>query len=182
MRLFSLLSFTLLFAPQVYGNNTFKTKVARPGEDILNFSDDGRSASIRVLARNEDTGGRFSAAEHYMPAGYKGPGFHQHHGIVQALYVVSGSVVVRLIKNCQAQSVSLTEGSFLSIAPKVQHTFESEHGAKLLTIDAPGNLVPMFEAMAAIDRSQSPEQQLHDLEKIRKKSYDNDFSESDCEL
>ncbi len=171
----------LLTMSNAYGDSLFTTKVSRPGEDILTFSDDGRSASIRVLARNEDTGGRFSAAEHFMPAGYDGRGFHVHHGIVQAIYVVSGSVTVKLIERCKSRTITLSEGSFLSIAPEVHHTFHTEFGVKLLAIDAPGDLIPMFEAMAGIDRTQSKKQQEQELSEIRKKRYDNDFTAAICE-
>lgn len=177
-----LFSFVTLSASLSFAETQFTTKLAIPDEDILKFSDDGRSAYIRVLARNEDTGGRFSAAEHFFPAGYSGPGFHVHHGIVQAIYVVSGSVQVDLIENCKHRSVVLEESSFLSIAPEVHHTFYSEKGAKVLAIDAPGNLIPMFEAMSAIDRSLPKEEQDKEMQSIRKKKFDNDFSAQNCDL
>ncbi len=150
---------------------------ASPDDGILKFSDDGRAATIRVLAKNEHTHGHFSAMEHLMPAGYDGPGMHVHHKIVQSLYVVSGKVYVRLREGGQEREVLLTPGAFLAIAPGTPHTFRNpfDEDVKVLGIDGPGDLAPMFEEMAAIEPSATKEDRALKLFAIRKQKYDNHF-------
>lgn len=149
-----------------------------PKDGAIGFSDDGRPATIRILARNKDTRGHFSVMEHLMPPGYDGPGFHVHKKIVKSLYAISGKVDVHLLEKGKKRVVHMAPGSFLAIAPGVPHTFKNPYAkdAKVLGIDGPGDLVLMFEQMATLDPKLSADEKKNALNYIRKQKFDNVFT------
>jgi quercetin dioxygenase-like cupin family protein len=108
-----------LFAADV----AIRTHFIGPADGALTFADDGRPATLRILADNTNTGGRFSAMESIFPSGYDGPGWHFHRDTIQAVYVRSGKFFVRLRENGHERRVEMTPGSFLSIAPGTPHSF-----------------------------------------------------------
>jgi len=167
---------SLLLSPLAY-SDCIQSHHVDSKEGALKFSDDGRPATLRILARNEHTADRFSAMESVFPSGYEGPGFHFHEDTVQAFYGRSGKFYVQLKENGKIREILMEPGSFLSIAPGTPHTFRNPFDEEAITlgIDAPGSLVEMFEAMAAIsiNREMTPSEKEAKLNQVRWHMYDN---------
>jgi mannose-6-phosphate isomerase-like protein (cupin superfamily) len=90
----------------------------------------------RLLATDDDTGGRSSVYEMTVPGAFAGPPPHVHADRDHAFYVLEGTV--RLLLG--PRTVDATAGAFAYVPAGVAHTFGSpgDQWGRLLAFDTPG--------------------------------------------
>lgn len=86
-------------------------------------------------------GGRVSAAEFLLPAGF-GPALHVHHAEDEILVILEGSV--RIV--CADSDVVVNPGGFAFLPRDVPHTFSVSGGqsARMLAVFTPGGVEELF--------------------------------------
>ena len=95
-----------------------------------------------VRVAGDDTGGRIGVMEIEVAPGFAGPPLHVHAQIDHVLYVLDGSVAVRI----GDQSSVLEAGGCVFIPHGTPHTFGSagDRPARLLELDTPRTLDAYF--------------------------------------
>jgi quercetin dioxygenase-like cupin family protein len=104
-------------------------------------------AMIDIKAAREDTGGAVTVSEFALPAWSRGPVLHLHETVDEALYVLSGRLVVQLGE----ERLYAAAGDFVWMPHGVPHGFScaSDDEARALALAVPGGLELMFREQAA---------------------------------
>jgi mannose-6-phosphate isomerase-like protein (cupin superfamily) len=117
--------------------------VVLPGDgERLDYGDGDVSV---VLAGGEGTGGAFSVVEHRLAPGAVGPPLHRHEQLVDAFYVLEGSLTLRV----DDRTVVAAAGTFACFPPGVAHTFanHSREPVRVLNVNAPGGWDDVLRAL-----------------------------------
>ena len=102
--------------------------------------------TYRIVLPAAETNGR-SAMFRVTTAQPGGPPLHIHHDADEYFYVVAGRVRFHI----DGREITVDAGNAAFVPRGSQHSYwvESEEGAEMLTIVAPGGFEGFFEAMAA---------------------------------
>lgn len=122
-----------------------------PGEGATVTNPLGGPLSLKIRA--EDTGGALAAFESVAAPG-EGPPLHLHQEQDEILYVLEGTLRVRLgdkVRDAPA-------GTFVFIPKQSVHTWQNvgREPARILVIVAPAGLERFFERFAALPADVSP--------------------------
>jgi quercetin dioxygenase-like cupin family protein len=106
-----------------------------------------RGASVTLKAVGSDTGGGLAVVESAPAPGAPGLAMHRHHRSDEALYVLEGTVTVRV----GARTMSAPAGSFVFVPRDTGHMFWNPGPglARLLVIFAPAGVERFLEETAA---------------------------------
>lgn len=106
-----------------------------------------RGASATLKAVGSDTGGRLAVVESAPAPGAPGLAMHRHHRSDEALYILEGTVTVRL----GARTVRAPAGSFVFVPRDTSHMFwnPGPGPARVLVIFAPAGVERFLEETAA---------------------------------
>ena len=110
----------------------------------LTLPDRGAIATLKAVGA--DTAGRFSIVESAPSPGAPGLGMHRHRGSDEALYVLEGTVTVRV----GDRTAEAPAGSFVFIPRGTGHMFRNPGPlpARVLVIFAPAGVERFLEATA----------------------------------
>jgi mannose-6-phosphate isomerase-like protein (cupin superfamily) len=117
--------------------------ILQPGEgEVLEYGDGDVSV---VLASGEGTAQAFSVVEHRLAPSAVGPPLHQHERLVDAFYVLEGTLTLRVGEH----TVTAEPGTFACFPPGVPHTFlnGSSSAVRVLNINAPGGWERVLRAL-----------------------------------
>jgi mannose-6-phosphate isomerase-like protein (cupin superfamily) len=101
---------------------------------------------VRFLAVGDDTGGRSSAEEIGVPAGFAGPPPHYHNQTNHSWYVVEGELRLTVAD----EQFDVAPGGFLYVPIGTSHTFAnpgSRH-ARMVQFTTPGGFERYLEELA----------------------------------
>lgn len=104
--------------------------------------------SLRLLAREEDTGGSLLVFRYDAPPGWPGPPLHRHADVDEAVYLLSGRLTLRLGDTTH----DVAEGGFAWMPRGEGHGFANLGGEPtsfLGLVAPPGGMQRFFEAVAA---------------------------------
>jgi quercetin dioxygenase-like cupin family protein len=128
----------------------------------ISLPDRGAIATLKAVGT--DTGGQFSVVESAPAPGAPGLAMHRHHRTNEALYVLAGTVRVRVGE----RTTSAPAGSFVFIPRGTAHMFwnPGPGAARVLVIFAPAGverfLEETAEAFAAVGGPPDPAR-LHEI-------------------
>ena len=107
--------------------------------------DRGANATLKVVG--SDTGGRLAVVESAPAPGAPGLAMHRHRRSDEALYVLEGTVTVRV----GARTVSAPAGSFVFVPRETGHMFwnPGPGPARVLVLFAPAGVERFLEETAA---------------------------------
>ena len=101
---------------------------------------------IVFKARAAQTGGSLTVFEAVNPPG-QGPPYHVHHALDEMIYVLEGTLRVRLADQVE----EATSGAFVFIPRGMPHTWEGrgDNAIRFLVVVAPAGLEGFFDSTAA---------------------------------
>lgn len=102
---------------------------------------------VGLLARGQDTGGRFTFMRYEAPAGFTGPPLHVHRDLDEAMFVLDGRLRVRLGEDDHLADA----GAFVWMPREVPHAFVNagDGPARFIGIvSPPGSMEGFFAAVA----------------------------------
>jgi quercetin dioxygenase-like cupin family protein len=107
---------------------------------------------IVFKARAAQTAGSLTVFEAVNPPG-KGPPYHVHEELDEVIYVLEGTLRVRLVDEIE----EATAGAFVLIPRGMPHTWagHGEEAVRLLVVVAPSGLEGFFDATAAAGGGQT---------------------------
>lgn len=107
---------------------------------------------IVFKARAEQTAGALTIFEAVNAPGH-GPPYHVHETLDEAIYVLAGTLRVRLADRVD----EATEGSFVFIPRGLPHTWEGrgDEAVRMLVLIAPAGLESFFDSTAAVGGGQA---------------------------
>ena len=110
--------------------------------------------TTRLLATDDDTGGRSSVYEMTVPGAFAGPPPHVHADRDHAFYVLAGTVRFTV----GTTVIDAGAGAFAYVPAGVPHSFGSagEVWGRLLAFDTPGGWERYLREMAAIFPADAP--------------------------
>ena len=118
--------------------------LVKPDEGQLAFG-----SPHRFKAAAHDTAGRFDFLTMEM-APRTGPPLHYHEEQDDTFYVLEGLLTVQ----AGEEILDLAPGDFLSIPPRMAHTFDNLHNGedlvRTINVMTPGGLFPAIEDMARV--------------------------------
>lgn len=103
---------------------------------------------IQLLARQQDTAERLLVMRYHAPAGWSGPPLHRHADLDEAVYVLEGTLALRLGDDDR----DVAAGGFAWMPREVPHAFanRSDRPAAFVgLVTPPGRMQAFFEAAAA---------------------------------
>jgi quercetin dioxygenase-like cupin family protein len=132
------------FEPPADGGRPFSDAVFRgPGE-----GDSIVVAGSRAVfkAERSDVDGFFSMSEATLEPGFPGPVPHRHHELVDAFYVLAGTLALRL----GDEHVVAAPGDFALVPPETVHAFSNpaEESVRVLNVMAPGGFEQYLKDLA----------------------------------
>lgn len=102
---------------------------------------------VALLARAEDTGGRLSVFHYSAPTGFTGPPLHRHEDLDEALFVLEGTLRVRL----GDRDRDVGPGGFVWMPREVPHAFVNAGDTRASFVgfvSPPGGMEDFFAAAA----------------------------------
>jgi mannose-6-phosphate isomerase-like protein (cupin superfamily) len=117
--------------------------IQQPGQGERLIYGDG-DVSV-VLAAGTATAGAFSVVEHQLAPGAVGPPLHKHERLVDAFYILEGTLTLQV----DDRTVAASAGTFACFPPGVAHTFSnrSDDPVRVLNINAPGGWDDVLRAL-----------------------------------
>jgi quercetin dioxygenase-like cupin family protein len=133
--------------PQEPGGGT----VLGPGEGTA--FEVGTARSL-FKATREATAGFFSLAEVTVQPGTSGPPLHSHHELLDSVYVLEGTLTVR-VGEAEADA---PVGTYACVPPGIVHTFanRSDESVRFLNLNSPGGWEDYIRDLAAATPADGP--------------------------
>lgn len=124
--------------------------VLAPGEGL----DTARGGRMAIKARGEQTAGAFTLLELVQPKEVPGPPLHVHHTADEAIYVLAGTLTVRLGE----REVDVPTGSFVLVPRGVAHSFanRADEPAHFLATLSPAASFGYIEEINALHAATPP--------------------------